>query len=147
MCRCTRIVPAGCGVTSIAADIRAPSKPTDFIRSCSNGLDTENSRPALSSNGEAAIEVSSCASCTSVLASLGPGALAPSARRSIVAAVPLKKMSSISVRASSGSNGPRPPRAACTAATRVSSSLSVSTGSPNWARWLTHDSSSSLTSA
>ena len=147
MCRCTRIVPAGCGVTSIAADIRAPSRPTDFIRSCSNGREIENSRPAASSNGEAAIDCSNCANCTSVCASRGPATLRPSARRSIVGAVPVKKMSSISVRASSGSNGPSPPNAACTAATSVSSSVSLSVGRPSCARWFTHDSSSSFTNA
>ena len=140
-------MPAGCGVTSLAADNRAPNNPTERIRSASNGRATENSRPALSSKPEPANCCSSLSNWVSEVASTGPATLAPSARRSIAGAVPLKKMSSTSSRANKASNGPNPPNAACTAATSSSSSAWVNAANPTSARCATHDSSSSNTTA
>jgi len=124
-------VPHGLSVTSIAADSRAPSSPTAFSRNDNSGRAAENSR-LLPSPREVPSACTSALTSSSVSPIGGPGALVPSASRNIVGSQPVKKMSSTSDLASSGSNRPRPPRAAITASTRSSSTWIVGAGSPRF---------------
>ena len=126
-------MPEGLWVTSMAADNRAPSSPTALSRNDNNGLAAENSR-LVPSPREVPNACTSWVTSSSVSPIGGPGALLPSSSRSIVGSQPVKKMSSTSKRASSGSRRPSPPRAAITASTRSSSTWIEGAGSPRFTR-------------